>query len=369
MHADSSPMKPYYPMDFVEDMNGKRNPWEAVVLLPFIDIERLKAAVTEVENDSSLMASIPATDRERNTFGEVLSYQPQEINQSKNKSQSSLVAALPAVSYVIEKSAPVNSPGVSFSQKMINGTIIPYDGFPSLRSLPINHIFIRLLHHKAMLGMKYKTLILGVSESTLATDEQSLRQILGQHVFVNYPMRHEAKVVGVNTVTSEYSLTESDSSVVITETLRAEEEQEAWQLLAAKCQDHFISGRKDAIGSGSGGLAIGTVNTMLTVVPVLKSVICGSSGERDRQYATSTVAYPAQLVQLPAQSVRRQRADAVSRRRVNSRKGKPALAAPPAPAAVGGAGACAGAGGIRQFSSSSVRMGLRQFSFLLKKIR
>lgn len=413
MHSESSPMKPYYPMDFVEDMNGKRNSWEAVVLLPFINIEKLKEAVADVENNHSLMATLSASDRQRNSFGEVLWYDPLEDN-SKVKSGSgnnsgvisSVEAISPGMSYVIRKTKPVITPGASFSQKMMNGTIIPYDSFPSLRSLPIKYIFIRLLHHKAMLGMKYKTLILGVSEQSLGTDEQALKQILGRHVYVNYPMRHEAKVVGVSTKEVDFFLNESRNknndthtdinidtdntmeaatTVSITEKYRDEEEVEAWLQHAAKCQDHFISGRAGAIGSGSGGLAIGTVDTLLTVRPVLKSALRGSNGERAREYGNSTTQYPLQLVQMQEQSVRRQRADAAARR-VTAKKLHPTAIATTSAA---GKSPVTDKGSIRSFSTNratltatariricgtkisrtGVGTGLRQISFFLKHLR
>lgn len=37
MTDDESIIKEYYPEDFETDLNGKRQPWEAVVLVPFID--------------------------------------------------------------------------------------------------------------------------------------------------------------------------------------------------------------------------------------------------------------------------------------------------------------------------------------------
>jgi len=40
--------------DFKIDMNGKRNPWEGVNLLPFIDASRLRAAIAEVSLTQSL---------------------------------------------------------------------------------------------------------------------------------------------------------------------------------------------------------------------------------------------------------------------------------------------------------------------------
>jgi 5'-3' exonuclease len=36
-----SPIADFYPLTFDEDFEGKRNPWEAVVLLSFIDEKRL----------------------------------------------------------------------------------------------------------------------------------------------------------------------------------------------------------------------------------------------------------------------------------------------------------------------------------------
>lgn len=37
MTAETSPVIEYYPMDFETDLNGKKQEWEAVVLIPFID--------------------------------------------------------------------------------------------------------------------------------------------------------------------------------------------------------------------------------------------------------------------------------------------------------------------------------------------
>lgn len=56
MNDPTSPIVEYYPKNFKTDLNGKKQDYEAVVLLPFIDDERLKAAEAEFAPPSSLSA-------------------------------------------------------------------------------------------------------------------------------------------------------------------------------------------------------------------------------------------------------------------------------------------------------------------------
>ena len=39
---DNSPIIDYYPINFEQDLNGKQQAWEAVVLIPFIDEVRIQ---------------------------------------------------------------------------------------------------------------------------------------------------------------------------------------------------------------------------------------------------------------------------------------------------------------------------------------
>lgn len=45
MYEETSPIIDFYPKDFALDMNGKKQDWEAVVKIPFIDQERLLRAM------------------------------------------------------------------------------------------------------------------------------------------------------------------------------------------------------------------------------------------------------------------------------------------------------------------------------------
>lgn len=59
-------------------MNGKRNPWEAVNVLPFIDAYRLRAAVKELCPPTALSPK----EAERNTRGQVRNNPPPSLAHS-----------------------------------------------------------------------------------------------------------------------------------------------------------------------------------------------------------------------------------------------------------------------------------------------
>ena len=72
MTSLQSPIIDFYPRDFKLDMNGKKMEWEAVVMIPFIEEDRLLSAMRTREH------LLTPQQRERNDFGVTLkfSYSP-----------------------------------------------------------------------------------------------------------------------------------------------------------------------------------------------------------------------------------------------------------------------------------------------------
>lgn len=45
MNDPNSPIFDFYPQEFEQDLNGKKQDWEAIVKIPFIDEKRLLSAM------------------------------------------------------------------------------------------------------------------------------------------------------------------------------------------------------------------------------------------------------------------------------------------------------------------------------------
>jgi 5'-3' exonuclease len=69
MTEETSPIHDFYPKEFELDMNGKKQDWEAVVKIPFIDQARLLRAMARELSQRILTDNSPGRplDRRRET--------------------------------------------------------------------------------------------------------------------------------------------------------------------------------------------------------------------------------------------------------------------------------------------------------------
>jgi 5'-3' exoribonuclease 1 len=281
-----SPLHHVYPSEFVEDMDGKRHSWEAVVILPFIDSKD----IVNAEQLHVPPTALAPAEAQRNTFTKNLIYRATSRGQISRS----------VVGYHITPSLP-------FKSELIPGTYIPFFGFPSLRSLPITGISVKVLPSKLNRSYRYKSLILEIFNKF--NTSLPLHKLINRTVYIHYPLMQEAMVIGIGTIDSElrhadylnyetvYGLQASQSSAPLAEDpkiiefLRTEEEVESWALSSMRQRRAQLLG-----GIGSSGLAIGKIKTRVIVVPVINRVKDRITGDIQRIYGTVPFDLPAQLV-------------------------------------------------------------------------
>ena len=90
----SSPLLSFYPSDFTSDANGKRQSWEAVVQIPFIEAGVLLDTVQRIlkadsENDSQLLTD---AERRRNEIGTAHLFVPPGISEEDDENKGERVS-------------------------------------------------------------------------------------------------------------------------------------------------------------------------------------------------------------------------------------------------------------------------------------
>ena len=161
MSAETSPILDFYPVKFDVDMNGKKQSWLAVVLLPFIDetrcVARFISAVVmvsyvvllvclsqAVEATAPLEATLTPLERERNMLHDELLYAGPShtlydilsaLSQANRLNRTS-ISCYPFVTFANANSLRVQlDPAVTD----LNGTVLPYK-FPTPPMYAHTHI-------------------------------------------------------------------------------------------------------------------------------------------------------------------------------------------------------------------------------------
>ena len=84
MTDDSSPLREYYPSDFEVDPNGKKNSWEYIVKIPFLNETDLLTTVSGIDH----VETLTETERIRNLVGEEHRFVPPDfLGKSRNQKQ------------------------------------------------------------------------------------------------------------------------------------------------------------------------------------------------------------------------------------------------------------------------------------------
>lgn len=252
-------------------MNGKRWPWEAVTLLPFIDSKKLIEASRTLIDESLLTEE----EKELNKFGDAYIFtrdgnaiNMEPIDQGKWKN--------------IEKDADV-----AFLPQINPGTVLPSPCFPTLMEAPIRQLNRRKIGINVFgLRSRYRTALLEIDElPPLPPAPLIAKSFIGTTVYFRYPFLQEGFVCAVSDSNATYRGKEKPRKIT-------GEEREQRRLYLAKMYKHSEAGTGMV---GTGGVMLPPTDITLTLRP-LSGVETLSDGSQVKVFAKFEVEVSQQYV-------------------------------------------------------------------------
>ncbi|KAG6331105.1 hypothetical protein ID866_7983 [Astraeus odoratus] len=197
MYGPNSSILDFYPLEFEQDLNGKRQEWEAVVKIPFIDEKRLLRAMSSREHQLS------EEERCRNQFGTStkFSFRPGE----PTVYPSSLPHFFPPLYRCTCAMEPFDLPtldGLHLVPGLRDGVVLGAEalaGFPSLETLP--HTAQPGYHGVNVHGTESRNKSIIVHIENPHEDrkvEEIAKEMVGKRTFIGWPFLREGLVVAVS---------------------------------------------------------------------------------------------------------------------------------------------------------------------------
>ncbi|TNY22353.1 XRN 5'-3' exonuclease N-terminus-domain-containing protein [Rhodotorula diobovata] len=206
MSDPASPIIDFYPAKFEQDMNGKKQEWEAIVKIPFIDEDRLLKTMAARE------PRLTPEERARNTWGESTRFVYDES--LDDTYPSSLPGFFPDLVHNHTRLDTFHLPtldgGLSLVEGLLPGALLGKEavsGFPSLHTIP----------HTASLGFhgvnvfqtdsRRETMVVSIDNLFDGHKvEDVARRLVGRKTHVGYPYLREALVEAVSDELFRYEL-------------------------------------------------------------------------------------------------------------------------------------------------------------------
>jgi 5'-3' exoribonuclease 1 len=257
MTDPNSPIIDFYPRDFELDMNGKKQEWEAVVKIPFIDEKRLLAAMAPKDE------MLTEDEKRRNQFGVSLKFTYSE------GVDFTYPSSLPGIFPDLEHCRCVENifelptmEGLEVYVGLMDGVKLgeaALAGFPSVRTLPTTgqlgfhgvNVFQQDSRNESMVI----TLSEGEEKGTIA----HAKERLGRAVHVGYPFLQEGKVTAVSDELMSYRLADPTKPAEGTNIIQVPHPPQGisdWKKKA---------GRIETVYSKRLGMIIGTVESLVQV--------------------------------------------------------------------------------------------------------
>jgi 5'-3' exoribonuclease 1 len=311
MTRDDSPIIDFYPNDFQIDMNGKRNPWEGVNLLSFINEKRLKEAVANHAPNSTL------TDEEiaRNSHGKDYLYQYDVSIQDTAVAQHGNKEAFPDVvacqcKVSVFTLPPIRTANGKFVARLCRGVKVPSPGYPCLRAYDTMDTTLQAVELNVFgFPSRKATLLLKPQRPTesekaaggTTVDEdgdvdvdldKASEALLGRKCFIGFPHLREALVVSVCDGYDEYQ--QMDDGTIRKKSITGDNKQQ-WRQLAAGLGQTMLSGAGEP---GTGGLDIGNVIITVNVRPIVTMNRDSTTGATTQVFQDAAITFPLQCIFL-----------------------------------------------------------------------
>ncbi|CAB3404848.1 unnamed protein product [Caenorhabditis bovis] len=177
--SDASPIADFYPINFKTDLNGKKNDWEAVILIPFIDEERLLAAM------KPKMIRLTKEELARNEHGPHLLFTTRDSN-----------GAITVLRSEVDKDTfriPISRVkwGLIPNVKMD----IYFPGFPTMKHLKHNGMLKKLNVNVFGMPSRKESMLLEVKNIEETSDIIEIgSEFIGEEVCIDWPILKLGKV-------------------------------------------------------------------------------------------------------------------------------------------------------------------------------
>ncbi|CAB9514583.1 5'-3' exoribonuclease [Seminavis robusta] len=277
MTSPTSNILDFYPQTFTVDMNGKRWPWEAVVLLPFIDTDRLLA-----ETEPIAQHELTPEEQALSQVGEAV------VMKTNLSSRQGLVDKNAPNQVQIEplESSEWRCATSGFQPEVKSGAEVPLPGYPTLRSAPIRSLW-RRRNGTNVFGFptRYKTAVLEHSHAMpkLPPVESLGESLIGTTVWINYPHLTEAFVTAVSN--KDRSVRGQDATV----TKFNRKEKLAWTVRVDELVEIFRRGQGV---TGTGGLSVSPEQNILLCVRPLQGLREMPDGTQAKVFAKNEIEVP-----------------------------------------------------------------------------
>ncbi|KAI6154652.1 exonuclease II [Pisolithus tinctorius] len=256
-----SPIFDFYPAEFETDLNGKKQEWEAIVKIPFIDQNRLLRAMSSREH------RLTDEERQRNQFGTSTRFvfKPGE----PTVYPSSLPHFFPPIYRCTCKMEPFDLPtldGLHLVPGLREGVALgtkALAGFPSLETLP--HTGQIGFHGVNVHGTesRNKSVILHIENPHEDRKiEEIAKEMVGKRTFVGWPFLREGLVEAVSDSMFKYEqmvVVPGSAPRIVANPHSAPQGLSHWKSKAKQIQ-HVYSKR--------GGVITGDVNVLVHVRPL-----------------------------------------------------------------------------------------------------